>query len=507
MPDHLHKILSHYSRAYNVRWQTGAQDAKGKAVSSYKCVRNALPDNLFIEHFQGKTPIGVQPILDDGESCQWGCIDIDSYGDPSLVANVRKMAELFGIPAFIEASKSGGAHVYLILDRPTKIAPFRKALKKLAVWMGYPKAEIRPAQDRLSFAEGDLGSFIILPGFGIGVETAKELLEGCIVPLQDFNKITQEGDYIDGPPCLFPLERVFESSGNWENRNMYLYQLAIFMKYKYPTDWRDKIGEYNDTRVEPKLPAKEISAMLDQIERQKNSHYQCNKAPFDSVCNKGACQQRKFGIAAKEGLSSILSAEGITVLDTDPPVWFVNMSHPTSGEAVRVKLNTDQLQNVLKFKKRCMEVLKIVPVLPRQQDWEAVVSGLLQNAEVIPVPFDMTEHARILESLWKFCLASRKRELPEVLLDGGIMTRPYEKGIIATFRLVDFVNYLENHGNRASVSDVYASLSELERSGKVSRAQVEIPPMVVETWTTYIESRYLQIKDQIDKEVEDGHDS
>lgn len=497
-------LLNYFPSAYSIRYAESGTDTRGKQKAGYQIFRQPLPDALFLSHFAGKQAISVQPILETGNTCQWGAIDIDIYGDPKLVDRVRATANLFGLTCYIEQSKSLGVHVYIFLDRPTLVKPFRKALQKLAIWLGHPKAEIRPVQDEINFAAGDLGTFMALPGFGIGIERAKEQFAACTMTLEDFDKLTFEGDFSDGPACLFPLQRLGEANG-FSNRNLFLYQLAVYYRYKFPSDWQKRVTEYNSQVISDPLPDKEVVALIGQLEKNAKCHYRCSGEPFEAVCNKVQCQFRKFGIASREATTSIVSPEGITILDTDPPTWFVTLENPNTTESVRVKLNTDQLINVNNFKKRCLEAIRIIPTLPKQKDWEALISGLLASAQHLPVPFEMTEEARVLDAVYRYCLTTIKSNNAEDILRGRVWLETDGKQLIAHFRQVDFTNYLASHraGNMKS-AEIHAVLSDLCRLEKMQVEKLDLGGAVVTVFRVTIESRYLELQAQIEQEKEAG---
>lgn len=500
MLTHLHDILPFLGSAYNIRWRTDDQvTSSGKREAGYKTIREPLPDSLFQAHFEGKQAISVQPLI-DGETCQWGCIDIDDYDHEDLLERVTSAIRTFNIKGYAENSKSGGVHIYILLERPVMAKPFRRALRKLATWIGFPNAEIRPAQDSIAINDGDLGSFIVLPCFDMGTELAAATLRSSTTTIEDFNALTDEGDFIDGPACLFPIQQSSAGS-DWSQRNLYLYQLAVFYRYKFPGTWPDDLRRYNETLINPPLPGKEVEALIAQLEKNSRCHYICSGTPFDSVCNKSNCQVRKYGVAARDGFAGLISPEGITVMDTDPPTWFVTLQRPMTTDTVRVKLSTAQLQSVTHFKKRCIEVLKMVPTLPKQQEWEVIIAKLLESAEVVPVPFEMTEHAYVLELLYKFCLNHWKTQQLEGLMKGYVYVTEEENGMRAKFRAVDFTSFIQKARYKAcSAKDTYEALQELSRLGKIDREKLILPPLELDVWSLHIDSRYLELKIDIDLE-------
>jgi hypothetical protein len=62
---------------------TGEDDERGKKGANYVMVKESLTADLWKEHLEGKTRIGVKPEI--GDECMWGCIDVDpnNYKDYS----------------------------------------------------------------------------------------------------------------------------------------------------------------------------------------------------------------------------------------------------------------------------------------------------------------------------------------------------------------------------------------------------------------------------------------
>lgn len=493
-------LLKFFPHAYSVRRLAGGSDDKGKTKASYNTIRQPLSDSLFFEHFEGKAAVSVQPILEEGNICQWGAIDIDDYNDPKLIDRVRHAVSLFNLPCYVERSKSGGVHIYFFLNQAVVAKPFRRALQKIAVWLGFPKYEIRPLQDEIDFSASDLGTFMVLPGFGMGYENFKLAYNSCLVDIKEFNKITDEGDFNDGPACLYPLQRIGQTSGEFNNRNLLLYQLGVFFRYKFPADWAKRLTDYNSNIITPSLPGKEVAALIKQLEKNSKCHYRCSGEPFEDVCNKSACQFRKYGVAARESAESIISPEGITILDTDPPVFFVTLNNPLTAETVRIKLSSDQLLNVNNFKKRCLETIHIIPTLPKQKEWEAVVSTMLSSAQHLPVSFDMTEEARVLDAVYRYCLTTVKSSNAEDILRGRVWMEQQDDKLVAHFRQVDFTNYLATHRIGLKSNEVHSTLMELVRMSHLQTEKIDLGGATVAVFKTVIHSRYLQLQTELEQE-------
>lgn len=495
----IRQLIPFLSTVYNIRTRVAAvNNEAGKRNASYNTVRQPLTDELLEAHFAGTTCINVQPLIEPGNICQWGCIDIDTYDEPDLIDRVRSATRLFGLKCHIEPTKSGGVHIYVLLDQPIVAAPFRRALKKLAIWLGFPRAEIRPAQDEINISEGDVGTFISYPCMGVGPEKAFTILSACVNTIDEFNQVTNEGEYVDGPPCLFPIQRLNEQKGEWSFRNNYLYQLGVFLRFKYPSDWAERLRNFNATVIRPSLPSDEVDAMVAQLERNVKCHYKCSDPQFESVCDRTNCMKRKYGVAARDQVGSIISTEGVTILETDPPTWFVTLT-TAEGETKRVKLTTDELASVAKFKKRCMETIHNIPTLPNQKEWEALVANLLVNATKVKVPFEMSPGAILLDLLMKFALTSQKTADCEGLLHGKVWVEKIDGLPWAKFRMADLFSFLSIYGTRGiSSGDIYTMLKDLESEGHIATQKVQIGPSQMEIWCIPMLTKYAQTKMEVD---------
>lgn len=505
MLERLKSVLPAYAQAYSVRWSLASNtNPNGKREGKYKTFRQPPPDAVFFEHFEGVNGLNMQPLLDHedfpGSVCQWGAIDVDAYGQDGLAEKLEKRLRSWGFTPYCEPSKSGGAHIYFVLKSPVKAKSLRDNMVKIATWLGLPRksTEYRPAQNEVDFAAGDLGHFMILPGYGRPLADVVEALEECAMEAKTFNKLIDEGEMADGPPCLFPL--LLEGrQNNWTNRNKFVYQLSVFFKYKYPADFKERVKAFLEKEMtNDPLPEKEVDGILGNVEKNSKTHFMCTDAHFERVCNKTLCQSRKFGVAAREDVHSMFAIDAITQLETDPPTWFLTLT-VKGGESKRMKLTTQQLFNVRDFKKRCMEELRSIPTPPKQEQWEEFLTQQLKSAHVIPVPFEMTEAARVLDVIYRFVLSSPKSTEQEHILRGRVLTIPKETGITAFFRMTDLANYMERAKVRGiSSADLFTVLNELQGMKKASQKVLSIPPIELDVWSVEIDSKYMKLQTEID---------
>ena len=103
--------------------------------------------------------------------------------------------------------------------------------------------------------------------------------------------------------------------------------------------------------MQPPLPYGEVGTVIKQLEK-KDYTYRCQEQPIVSFCNASVCKTRKFGIGSNNVSPQFGS---LSKLCTDPPIWFLDV------EGLRLELTTEELQNQIKFQRRCMDALNFMP--------------------------------------------------------------------------------------------------------------------------------------------------
>lgn len=122
-------------------------------------------------HLEGKTGVGVCPVLDDG-TCVWGATDIDVY-DGLNHGQIAALLVGHGVPALCARSRSGGAHVFVFAKEPVPADQMMARLGEIARALGHPDAEIFPKQTApTTFG----GNWVNMPYFG-GANTTRYALK------------------------------------------------------------------------------------------------------------------------------------------------------------------------------------------------------------------------------------------------------------------------------------------------------------------------------------------
>jgi hypothetical protein len=126
---------------------------------------------------------------------------------------------------------------------------------------------------------------------------------------------------------------------------------------------------------------------------------------------------------------------GLSVLDTEPPLWFVDVND------TRLELTTDELQNYRLFHRACMERLCVCFRMMKTTDWLMVVSQAMKNAVKIETAAEVSYKGQFYELLEEFVTDRHKAMTREEILLG----RPWHDPKIGRhyFRLKDLTRYLE----------------------------------------------------------------
>jgi len=226
----------------------------------YRYVKGQPTTELYQQHLEGKISLGIVPITDKG-NCKFGVIDDDSHKKGGVKKDfdyntLLKKIKFLKLPLTVFKSKSGGAHMYLLLDKYYKAKDVRHILTKMAYALGYERdsIEIFPKQETLKNKDGTRGdgSFINLPYH-----------KGNTRVLLDFEG--KELNTSDG--VLYASKRVTHES-NWSKfklldhdkstgRNDRTFAATTFFKKHYK-DWENKTVEYNKLFNNPPLEEREL---------------------------------------------------------------------------------------------------------------------------------------------------------------------------------------------------------------------------------------------------------
>jgi hypothetical protein len=158
--DRLQRLFQGSSKSHGV-YTPPSEQLVGKEKGTATTAPGPATADHWHAHLEGKTGVGVCPLLEDG-TCIFGAVDIDVYGG----LNHGDMAALLvghGLPALCARSKSGGVHVYVFANGPVPADQMVARLGEIAHALGHPKAEIFPKQTAPTKSGGN---WLNMPYFG-----------------------------------------------------------------------------------------------------------------------------------------------------------------------------------------------------------------------------------------------------------------------------------------------------------------------------------------------------
>ena len=185
---------------------------------------HAIWEDLSLAHFRrhldGEAPLGIYPMVYDPKHknvgprgwdenrrypdmdpalwvCAWGCIDIDAksehhsgQGTEDEVANyafsLRAVLAALDIPAWVERTRSGGAHIWVFSDTWCSTADMRNCLQAAEQIADVPTDSPFPKSESLP---GPPGNFVRLPYFGNRPHHDRQIIveeDGTPIPLEEF---------------------------------------------------------------------------------------------------------------------------------------------------------------------------------------------------------------------------------------------------------------------------------------------------------------------------------
>jgi len=403
-------------RAHGVFYIDSKKGTKltGKAIT----IAEAPTEQHWKNHIEGRRGLGIVPIMDSG-FCHFGAIDID-INDIDHCELEKKIVDN-KLPLIVCRSKSGGAHLYVFFSEVCEAPVVREKLSEWAAVLGYAKVEIFPKQDYLA-SNKDTGNWINLPYFD-SIDTLRYgFRDGQSLTLHDFVHYAEEksitpdafteielvvdDEFADAPPCIRSLASIGVPDGT---RNNALFSFGVFARKAFPELWGDKLDEYNTKYMSPPLGSGEVQGLVKSLNR-KSYYYKCKDAPLVDFCNKAVCRTCKYGVGAESDDPGI-TVDELTMLDTEPPIWFINVN----GKRIELT-DTDDLLTQRRFAKLCVEKLQILPVTVKPHIWSKFIQSALKDVTVVQAPKDASASGLIASYLGDFCLGKAQAQSREEIV-------------------------------------------------------------------------------------------
>lgn len=418
------------TRVYGVYRVSLAETSVGAKVGGQALTLTQDFDEILYQlHLEGTQGLGIVPIRDD-DTCLFGCIDIDEYGDKFNAAEVSCKiyadAEALGCPVVCTRSKSGGLHVWVLLREPLNAGIVHDKLRALADALGYPAVEIFPKQKTLKNprdpSQPRLGNWINLPYYaadstvrhgydidGRPLRTLNEFVEFCLTrrcAAPTFKRLdikpTDNVLFGDGPPCVQKLARQGVPAGGRDNT---LYQIGVYLLRKGTpaAGLEQSLHQINHEVMHPPVDMQQLVKIARSLQRNDYG-YKCNDVPMREFCNRTECIRRPFGVGSGKDTAGSFQ---IDITELRKYVFLDDKGLPTDNPAfweltindVPLRFQDTDLMHYTAVKSKVFGALDVVlPDMPKKQ-WEEYLRGLLERVDRIVLPKEYSFEGQVLALL------------------------------------------------------------------------------------------------------------
>ena len=450
------------TRAYGVYALTGKRSARGKVEGKAKTVKRPLTERIYDDHLAGRISLGVVPINDEGLTL-FGAIDVDVY-DLNHIEFEAKVREK-EIPLILCRTKSGGAHLYYFLKELAPAKAVRERLKKYAIALGYPQAEVFPKQDRIE-KEDDVGSWINLPYFGESrkaIHEGRELTAEEFLDRADFMTNIEPDDFEGGPPCLRSLVLREIKEGE---RNQAAFAICVYLRKRHGEGWQKDARHLIPKHI-PSLDRAEVQTVINSA-RNKQYFYRCKEEPLTSLCDKESCREAEHGIQGSRNDPGI-RMENLKRITTPEPSFELMVN------GKRLKLESiEDLTSQHRFGNTCAKRLGIFPRVISRDNWRLLVQGLLDNWEDIAAPEDSGDEGQFMAYFSKFISDRALARHQDELLTGKAWINEGE----ICFQSRDMIEYMKKKNFKTDGKKAWNYLRDRGASAK----QISLKGQKIRVW-------------------------
>ncbi len=453
------ELFRGYELAYGT-YDVRRTSDRGKAEGKAQTIKGRLTAEMWQAHLAGEGPgIGVIPLLEDN-TVVWSVLDIDVIGIDHTALEAK--VEQFGLPLVTARSKSGGAHLFLFLAEPARAGEVMSLMGAWAAVLGYGGCEVFPKQSS-RFDAKDVGNWLNMPYYEAKRTLRYGIKDGAPLTLRDFcsyaesKKISFEeaskltglpaspmgtgrvegaGDiFYEGPPCLQALH----AHGGFPEgtRNEGLSNTMVYLRHRFPDNWKDRAQEYNLAMCDPPLSLPELNSIVKSADR-KTYAFRCSKAPLASHCHRRECLSRKFGVGESPEGEERPPLSGLTKYKGDPVIWYLDVN----GE--RLQVTTEELLNQNLFKRKVADAINRVIRSVPQPRWDRYIDELMRDCDEVEVPDDASPTGHFQALFDNFIRGQAQATSKDEL---AIRWNPYRTGEGEVwFRGPGLFEFLNRHG-------------------------------------------------------------
>lgn len=403
-------LFTGYQKFYGTYEVKGVEEG-GKVKGRAKTIQAPPTVELYAKHLEGIAGLGIIMLREDDTVC-FGAIDYDVRTMDHIKAEAMLRAQK--LPLLLCRSKSGGGHFYCFTTEPVPAEQMRERLEEWKALLGMSaKTEVFPKQSS-RFSEDDIGSWINLPYFDADNTVRYAILDGKAVGLAQFLDAAEacrvspetiatptiaanaESLFVEGPPCLVMLEKMGGFPEGTRNDGMTA--VAVYLKKRFPDDWKQRIDEYN--QVMAKLPSSEIQNIV-KTHTRKDYPYRCSTAPINAYCQRRRCRAQPFGVGEVALDVGTLEITGITKYvspDKEDAQWAMDIN------GKRVMMSTADLYSKERFNHITLNAINRIAIHGSPAKWHQHIDKMLTEADVVELPAEASTTGNLWTWIDRFCL-------------------------------------------------------------------------------------------------------
>jgi hypothetical protein len=334
-------------------------------------------------------------------------------------------------------TKSGGLHVYFFFRRKQPAKKVQDFLTQMGYLLGFSDFEVFPKQNNISTERQ--ANWINLPYFG---DTRHCYIDGQKLDVKEFyeetkNKkidnfetILKRFQFSGAPPCIMKLTTQGIVRGY---RDIALLNIGVFFQKKFD-NWQEQLKKYNKKLDSPIKETELETNIIRQLEKGV-VFYQC-KTELADYCDEKNCN-------AKESFLNSIDFGKIQRLDTQPPVWIVEIEKKT------IKFSSEELLTQRKFKIKVFDYCSIIIPTVKSSTWEKFITEKLEDLEIQEAPPDASEDNEFYSTLEEYCCRMSNTRNDSDVLNGKVIIhkdRNYFKstGLRNYFKKKGLSNYKNN---------------------------------------------------------------
>ena len=362
-----------------------AVKVEGKSFIEKKPVTKELWQN----HLNGTGPnLGVFPLTREG-TCKWGAIDIDvnNFDYEDLLNRIRKQK----LPLIMFRSKSGRAHVYMVMKDFTPAQEVQTVMKKFAGKLGLADKLDRVYPMQTSLSKNDFGSWLNMPYYnqeetstcaykdnfdGATIEEFFEMYDKYVQTDLSQHLVEEVKQNIKKPkektledfllPCTKNCLKLNNNKIPDENRNDYLLHMYTWSMRAVEKGVK-KIPEYSKMDAETLLKYFNQEYMARPVEekeiqntifksKDKEYKYLCKKPTITKYCDSSACTRHLCGITPLDAEKLVKATQAlgkITRYLSEPPIFFesvdVKNENGSGYKRIRIEMQGEDIINKQKW--------------------------------------------------------------------------------------------------------------------------------------------------------------